>query len=148
MAKSPAQAAALLGRKRFRGKYRGTTMEANKRDWNSVVKSSKSQVRQTDQVWFHCQLQASSLAGDLQWHSCPLLVNRWWYKWQVDRLDETLGPGVDTHKSPAPALFQKPVAGVVVVPFFGHKASLARLQQLPVMVMLKVALLLLKGSML
>ena len=92
-----AQAAALLGRKRFRGKYRGTTMEANKRDWNSVVKSSKSQVRQTDQVWFHCQLQASSLAGDLQWHSCPLLVNRWWYKWQVDRLDETLGPGVDTH---------------------------------------------------
>ena len=92
-----AQAAPLLGRKRFRGKYRGTTMEANKRDWNSVVKSSKSQVRQTDQVWFHCQLQASSLAGDLQWHSCPLLVNRWWYKWQVDRLDETLGPGVDTH---------------------------------------------------
>ena len=27
----------------------------------------------------------------------PLLVNRWWYTWQVDRLDETLGPGVDTH---------------------------------------------------
>ena len=27
----------------------------------------------------------------------PLLVNRWWYTWQVDRLDETLGPRVDTH---------------------------------------------------
>ena len=51
----------------------------------------------------------------------PLLVNRWWYTWQVDRLDETLGPGVDTHKSPVPALFQKPVAGVVVVSFLDIK---------------------------
>ena len=34
-----AQAAALLGRKRFRGKYHGTTMETNKRDWNSVSNS-------------------------------------------------------------------------------------------------------------
>ena len=35
----------------------------------------------------------------------------------MDRLDETLGPGVDTHRSPMSALFQKPVAGVVVVSF-------------------------------
>ena len=33
----------------------------------------KLQVRQTDQVWYHHQLQVSSLAGDLQWCSCPLL---------------------------------------------------------------------------
>ena len=45
------------------GKYRGTTMEANKRDWNSVGKSSKkSQVRQTDQVWYHDDMDESSLA--------------------------------------------------------------------------------------
>ena len=39
----------------------------------------------------------------------------------MNRLEETLGPGVDTHKSPAPALFQKPVAGVVVVSFLDIK---------------------------
>ena len=33
----------------------------------------KLQVRRTDQVWYHHQLQVSSLAGDLQWCSCPLL---------------------------------------------------------------------------
>ena len=32
----------------------------------------KSQVRQTDQVWYHHQLQVSSLAVDLQWCYCPL----------------------------------------------------------------------------
>ena len=38
-------------------------MEANKRDWNSVGKSSKkSQVRQTDQVWYHDDMDESSLA--------------------------------------------------------------------------------------
>ena len=37
------------------------------------VSRVKLQVRQTDQVWFHRQLQVSSLAGDLQWRSCPLL---------------------------------------------------------------------------
>ena len=36
----------------------------------------KLQVRQTDQVWYHHQLQVSSLAGDLQWCSCPLLIKR------------------------------------------------------------------------
>ena len=34
--------------------------------------SEKSQVRQTDQVWYHHQLQVSSLAVDLQWCYCPL----------------------------------------------------------------------------
>ena len=33
----------------------------------------KLQVRQIDQVWYQHQLQVSSLAGDLQWCSCPLL---------------------------------------------------------------------------
>ena len=37
------------------------------------VSRVKLQVRQTDQVWLHRQLQVSSLAGDLQWRSCPLL---------------------------------------------------------------------------
>ena len=35
----------------------------------------KLQVRQTDQVWYRHQLQVSSLAGDLQWCSCPLRKN-------------------------------------------------------------------------
>ena len=34
--------------------------------------SEKTQVRQTDQVWYHHQLQVSSLAVDLQWCYCPL----------------------------------------------------------------------------
>ena len=37
------------------------------------VSQVKLQVRQTDQVWFHRQVQVSSLAGDLQWRSCHLL---------------------------------------------------------------------------
>ena len=39
----------------------------------------------------------------------PPACEKWWWK--------TLCPGVDTHRSPHPALFQKPVAGVVVVSF-------------------------------
>ena len=35
----------------------------------------------------------------------------------MDQLDETLCPGVDTHRSPSSALFQKTVASVMVVSF-------------------------------
>ena len=60
------------------GEYRGTTMEANKRDWNSVGKSSKkSQVRQTDQVWYHDDMDESSLARAIHASTSPLLVKQW-----------------------------------------------------------------------
>ena len=62
--------------KRFRGRYRGTTMETNKRDWNSVGKSSKkSQVRQTDQVWYHDDMDESSLARAIHASTSPLHEN-------------------------------------------------------------------------
>ena len=91
-------------------------------------KSSKSQVRQTDQVWFHCQLQASSLAGDLQWHSCvdhvgPLLVKR---------LEKPLETGCDTHNKPnsarmqisgKPDLFSKTACALAGHALFGRKVG-------------------------
>ena len=38
------------------------------------IEMENLQVRQTDQVWYHHRLQVSSLAVDLQWCYCPLLV--------------------------------------------------------------------------
>ena len=51
----------------------------------------------------------ASLDKVRRWRPCPPACEKWWWK--------TLCPGVDTHRSPHPALFQKPVAGVVVVSF-------------------------------
>ena len=63
-------------------------MEANKRDWNSVGKSSKkSQVRQTDQVWYHDDMDESSLARAIHASTSPLLRNmKSWWKALRDRV--------------------------------------------------------------
>ena len=52
-------------------------MEANKRNWKSVDNGSKkSQVRQTDQVWYHDVMDESSLARAIHASTSPLLENR------------------------------------------------------------------------
>ena len=53
------------------------------------VSQVKLQVRQADQVWFHRQLQVSSLGGDLQWRSCPPVNKRKGKKTQSERIPVT-----------------------------------------------------------